>query len=70
MPVAFILREDLNHSCDIVQADNYGWLHNDTFNGAIGLFQKKQIKAIAYGTIMLPERLLVTEFTGEIFRLK
>lgn len=57
-------------SCDIIQTDNYGWLHNGTFNGAIGLFETKRIKALAYGTIMLPERLAICDFTGEVFRLK
>lgn len=69
VPIGFILREDLNMSCDLIQVDNYGWLHNGTWNGAIGLFASKRIKALAYGTIMLAERLMVSEFTGEIFRL-
>lgn len=70
VPVGFTLREDLNMSCDIVQVDNYGWLHNESFNGAMGLFQQKRIKALSHGTIMLQERLRFVEFTGEIFRLK
>lgn len=54
----------------MVQVDNYGWLRNDTFNGAVGLFQQGRIKATAYATIMLPERLLVTEFTGNVYQFK
>lgn len=70
IPVGLILHEDLNMTCDIIQTDNYGWLHNGTFNGAMGLFQTNRIKLMLHGTIMLQERLLVTEFTAEIFRVK
>lgn len=61
----------MNMKCDIIQVDNYGWLReNGTFSGAMGMFQRKRIKAMSHGTIMLKERLAVCEFTADIFRLK
>lgn len=65
-----VLRESINMSCDIIQVDSYGWLRNGTFNGAIGLFQTGHIKATAFASVMFPERLPVTEFTGNVWRYK
>lgn len=70
LPIGAILFEDLNMTCDIVQFDSYGWLHNGTFNGAMGMFQRKRIKAMAHGTIMLKERLAVCEFTADLFKIE
>lgn len=69
-PIALFLHENLNMSCSILQMSNYGWLHNGTFSGAIGLFQKRRIKALAYSTIMLPERLMVAEFTSDVYQFR
>lgn len=54
-------------SCAVIQVDNYGWLRNGTFDGAMGLFQKKKIQALNHGTIMRIDRLAYIEFTAEIF---
>lgn len=55
-------------SCDnIMQTDNYGWNTNGTFNGLMGLFQKKKIQMLIHGTIMREDRLVAVEFTAEIF---
>lgn len=70
IPIGLILYEDLNMSCDIVQTDSFGWLHNGTFNGAMGLFERQRIKSMLHGMVMLAERLRVSEFTAEIYRIK
>lgn len=49
------------------QTDNYGWPKNGTFDGAIGLFQKKKIQMMIHGINMRVERLEVAEFAGDIF---
>lgn len=70
VPVGNVLRESMNMYCDIIQVDSYGWLKNGTFNGAIGLFQQGRIKATAFASVMFPERLPVTEFTGNVWLYK
>lgn len=54
-------------SCNIIQVDNYGWNLNGTWNGAMGLFQRKRIQALSHATIMREDRLKYVEFTGEVF---
>lgn len=54
-------------SCAIIQVDNYGWNTNHTFNGAMGLFQKKRIQMLSHATIMRVDRLEQVEFTAEVF---
>lgn len=61
------LREDINMSCQILQVDSYGWLTNGTFNGVMGLFQKKRIRMTSHAINMRPERLLFSDFCGNIF---
>lgn len=53
-------------SCDIVQIDSYGWNTNGTFNGAMGLFQKRKIQMLAHATKLRPDRLIAVEFTAEV----
>lgn len=40
---------------------------NGTFNGVMGLFQKKKIQILSHATIMREDRLRCVEFTGEVF---
>lgn len=47
--------------------DSYGWLKNGTFNGAMSLFQQKQVQMGYRGINMRPERLLAAEFAGAFF---
>lgn len=54
-------------SCDIWQVDNFGWKVNGSFNGVMGLFQRKKIEMLMHGTIMLVDRFEAVEFTAEIF---
>lgn len=68
-PVVKNLHENLNMSCAVKQTDSYGWLKNGTFDGAMGLFQKKKINALSHGTNMRADRLPYVEFTGEIFAI-
>lgn len=51
----------------MLQVDNYGWLTNRTFNGLIGLFQKKKIEMSSHGMNMRIERLMYSEFAGTLF---
>lgn len=62
------MRENLNLFCDIAQVDNYGWRDkNGSFNGVMGLFQRKKIQMLSHATIMREDRLKYVEFTGEVF---
>lgn len=62
-------------SCDFVQSDSFGWptrnasLHTE-FTGIMSLFERKKIKSLAHGTLMLAERLKYVEWTAEIFRIR
>lgn len=49
------------------QVDSYGWPNNGTFDGAVGLFQRKKIQMITHGINMRIERLKYCEFAGDIF---
>ncbi|XP_031622982.1 glutamate receptor 1-like [Contarinia nasturtii] len=62
------LREDLNIDCQVIQVDNYGYLENGTFSGIMGLFQRKKIRMALHAFTMRPERLLFTDFAGNIFK--
>lgn len=65
--VAQNLFESLNMSCKVVQVDSYGWLRNGSFDGVMGLFQRRQIDVLAHGTIVRMDRMPFVDFTGEIF---
>lgn len=54
-------------SCDIWQVDNFGWKVNGSFNGVMGLFQRKKIDMLMHATLMLVNRLEAVEFTAEVF---
>lgn len=68
-PVVQILYENLNMTCEVMQTDSYGWLKNGTFDGVMGLFQKKKIDVLSHGTNMRVDRLAYIEFTAEIFEI-
>lgn len=70
MHAAALLREDLNITCNIIQRDNYGWETNGTFNGMMGLFQRREVQMLAHGTIMRSDRLKHVEFTGNLFQTR
>lgn len=70
MNIATTLRQDVNFSCDMIQMDNYGWETNGSFNGMIGMFQKKKVQVLAHGTIMRVDRMKHVEFTGDLFRIR
>lgn len=62
------MRENLNLFCDIAQVDNFGWRdENGSFNGVMGLFQRKKIQMLSHASIMREDRLKYVEFTGEVF---
>lgn len=61
------MRKNLNITCDMLQVDNYGWNINGTFNGMMGLFQKKKIGILAHAAMMRVDRLKYVEFTAEVF---
>lgn len=49
------------------QTDSYGWPRNGSFDGAVGLIQKKKIQLTVHGVNMRAERLSICEFAGDIF---
>lgn len=49
------------------QTDSYGWSNNGSFNGIMGMFQKKKIQMTSHGVIMDPEQLAYVEFAGNVF---
>lgn len=49
------------------QTDSYGWPKNGSFDGVMGMFQRKEIQMTTHGVNMRVERLLHTEFAGDIF---
>lgn len=55
-------------SCAVIQVDSYGWKHwNGTWDGALGLFQRKKVQMLFHATIMRVDRLEQLEFTAEVF---
>lgn len=65
----FIFNFAICISCAVIQVDNYGWRDNfnGTWNGAMGLYQKKKVQMLYHATIMRVDRLEQVEFTAEVF---
>lgn len=50
-----------------MQVDSYGWNFNGTWDGAMGLYQRKKVQMLFHATIMRVDRLEQVEFTAEVF---
>lgn len=56
--------------CDVLQTDSYGWLINNTWDGAMDWFVKKKVDLLYHGTSMRTDRLVHVEFTTDICQVE
>ncbi|XP_055325383.1 glutamate receptor ionotropic, kainate 2-like [Sitodiplosis mosellana] len=69
LPVSWLLRDDLNFSCDIVEMSNYEWNQSTLAAATMALYREDRIDTLAHAENMRPEQLQYAEFTADIFAI-
>ncbi|XP_068082176.1 ionotropic receptor 75a [Anabrus simplex] len=65
-----ILHTVLSFSFDVKIMDTYGWQVNGTFDGLMGLLQRKEVEIAASALFMRHDRMKVLDFAAEAFYLR